>query len=102
MRWEYFLISNPASGTDGVRFSRPQPATVVQEFSTALGKGLKAEHSNAGFLHLNLNHTNTIVVSGLLGDREWEMVTHAVLTGGHEYLTFKRPVDGQAREVNAD
>jgi hypothetical protein len=93
MRWEYCLISNPNSGTDGVTFSRPQQTTIVQEFSTALARGLKAENSNNGFLHLNLNHTNTMVVAGLLGEQGWEMVTHAVLTGGHEYITFKRPLD---------
>jgi hypothetical protein len=93
VRWEYCLISNPNSGTDGVLFSRPQQSTLVQEFSAALGKGLKAEHSTTRFLHLNLNHTDTMVVAGLLGERSWEMVTHAVLTGGHEYLTFKRPLE---------
>ena len=92
-RWEYCLISNPSSGTDAVRFSRDQSSTIVQEFSAKLAKGLKAEHSNRAFLHLNLGHTNTVVVSGLLGERGWELVTHAVLTGGHEYLTFKRPLD---------
>ena len=91
-RWEYALISSPASGTDGVTFSRPQQAGIVKEFSAALGRGLKAEQSNASFLHLNLNHTNTTVVSGLLGDRGWEICGFATLTGGHAYLMFKRAV----------
>lgn len=89
-RWEYAMLSNPASGTDGVSFSHPQPSTIVQEFSAALGKGLKAENSNPSFLHLNLNHTNTTRVSGLLGDRGWELVGFSTLTGGHMYSMFKR------------
>jgi hypothetical protein len=91
-RWEYAQISNPASGTDGVAFSHPQPPSIVQEFSAALARGLKAEQSNIGFLHLNLNHTTTVRVAGLLGERGWALVTHSVLTGGHEYWTFRRPV----------
>jgi hypothetical protein len=90
LRLEYCMISNPDSGTDGVRFSQPQRSSLVSEFSSALGRGLKAENSNTSFLHLNLNHTNTVAVAGLLGQDGWELVTHAVLTGGHEYLTFRR------------
>ena len=90
-QWEYCQLSNPASGTDAVRFSNQQAATMVSEFSTELGRGLKAENSHQAGLHLNLNHTTSIVVAGLLGNRGWELVSHAVLTGGHEYWTFKRP-----------
>src|SRR4051812_6669727 len=43
-RWQFALFSNPASGDDGVTFSHPQTATLVQEFSAALGRGLKAEN----------------------------------------------------------
>ena len=90
--WEYCQIANPGSGTDSVQFSHTQSATLVQEVSKALGRGLKAERSGPGFLHLNLSHTNTVAVAGLLGMRGWELVSHAVLTGGHEYWTFKRSV----------
>ena len=41
-RWEYCTISNPESGTDAVIFSHGQHDWIVQEFSAALGKGLKA------------------------------------------------------------
>ena len=95
-QWEYCQVSNPASGTDAVRFSKQQAATLVSEFSSALGKGLKAENSYAAGLHLNLNHTSSIVVAGLLGKRGWELVGHSVLTGGHEYWTFKRQLGGEA------
>jgi hypothetical protein len=88
--WEYCQISNPASGTDAVTFSHPQRETIVQDFSTALGRGLKADQSNTGFLHLNLNHTNVVRVAGLLGEQGWDLATHSTLTGGHEYWTFKR------------
>lgn len=88
--WEYATISNPASGDDAIMFSRPQDASIVPWFSTALGRGLKAEKSTPSFLHVNLNHTNTTVVAGLLGQLGWELVSHAVLTGGHEYWVFKR------------
>ncbi len=91
-RWEYAMLSNPASGTDGVSFSHPQPATIVQEFSTLLQRGLKEGNSNPSFLHLNLNHTNTTRVSGLLGERGWELVGFSTLTGGHAYAMFKRPL----------
>jgi hypothetical protein len=91
-RWEYCQLSNPDSGTDAVVFSHGQGTTIVQEFSEALGKGLKAEHSGPAFLHLNLNHTNTTRVAGLLGERGWDLVAHATLTGGHEYWTFKREI----------
>jgi hypothetical protein len=91
-RWEYCMISNPQSGTDAVIFSHGQPEGIVQEFSTALGKGLKAEYSRRDFLHLNFGHTHITRVAGLLGERGWEMVAHAALTGGHEYWTFKREI----------
>ena len=91
-RWEYCILSNPASGTDGVTFSHAQPEGMVAEVSGQLGRGLKAEQSNNGFLHLNLNHTVPVRVAGLLGNARWELVSHAVLTGGHEYWTFKRPL----------
>ncbi len=84
------MIINPASGTDGVRFSYPQHDNIVKEFSAALGRGLKAEHSNPSFLHLNLGNTTTTFVAGVLGAQGWELVTHSVLTGGHEYFAFKR------------
>jgi hypothetical protein len=91
-RWEYCQIVNPDSGTDAVTFSHAQPETIVQEFSTALGRGLKAEQSSNGFLHLNLNHTTSVRVAGLLGERGWELATHSTLSGGHEYWTFKREI----------
>jgi hypothetical protein len=91
--WEYAQILNPDSGTDSVVFSRPQDPGIVSEFSRLLGKGLKAESSKPHFLHLNLNHTSTVVVAGILGNRGWELVSHATLTGGHEYWTFKKAID---------
>ncbi len=93
-KWEYAMLSNPASGDDSVSFSQLQDPTIVQEFGAALGKGLKAERSNAGFLHLNLNHTNVVRVSGLLGERGWEMVGFSTLTGGHMYMMFRRHIAG--------
>ena len=89
-RWQYCMLSNPAAGTDSVRFTHSQDDDIVQRFSKALGKGLKAENSKSWFLHLNMGHTTSIAVSGLLGNEGWELVSHAVLTGGHEYWTFKR------------
>jgi hypothetical protein len=73
-------------------FSRPQGPDTVAAWSGALGKGLKAGESNPSFLHLNLNHTNMVAVSGLLGDIGWEMVGMSTLTGGHAYLVFKREI----------
>ena len=70
--------------------AHPQPPNIVQESFAALARGLKADQSTAGILHLNLNHTNSVRVAGLLGERGWELVTHSVLTGGHEYWTFRR------------
>jgi hypothetical protein len=92
IRWEYAMLSNPATGTDSVSFSRPQGGALVRELSQALGRGLKAEQSNPSFLHLNLNHTNMVLVSGVLGERGWELVGMSTLTGGHAYLMFKRQV----------
>jgi hypothetical protein len=89
-RWEYAQVANPESETDFIRFSQPQSADIVQWFSQSLGRGLKAERSDPAFLHLNLNHTTTVHVAGLLGILGWELVSHATLTGGHEYWTFKR------------
>ena len=60
------------------------------ELVAYLGRGLKAEHSNAAFLHVNLNNVLAVVVAGFLGQHGWDLVSHAVLTGGHEYWTFKR------------
>jgi hypothetical protein len=91
-RWEYAMISNPSSGADGILFSRHQDQSILGEFSAALGRGMKPSSSNTGYIHLNLNHTNTTFVAGLLGERGWELVSHAVLTGGHEYWTFKRVI----------
>lgn len=92
MKWEYCQLSNPASGADSVRFSHKQGPQLVPEFSAQLGRGLKAENSHETGLHLNLNHTTPVFVAGLLGSRGWELVGHSVLTGGHEYWTFKRPL----------
>jgi hypothetical protein len=92
--WEYCQLSNPERGTDAILFSRPQHEGIIQEFSAALGRGLKAEHSRTNFLHVNLNHTTAVAVAGLLGSHGWELVSHATLTGGHEYWTFKRPLRG--------
>ena len=89
-RWEYCQIRNPASGDDAVLFSHQQSQDLVPEFSAALQKGLKAERSTRQFFHLNLNHTNAVSVAGLLGEYGWEIVNHSVLTGGHEYYTFRR------------
>ena len=93
-RMEFCQIANPDSGTDGVYFSHNQ-TDIVQAASAYLGKGLKAEHSNDGFLHLNLNNTRAVIVAGFLGRQGWDLVSHACLTGGHEYWTFKRPIPGE-------
>ncbi len=93
-RREYAMLSNPASGTDGVTYSHVQPDTIVQEFSLALGRGLKAERSNPRFLHVNMSHTNIVTVSGLLGERGWELAGYSTLSGGHEYAMFKRQLPG--------
>src|SRR5574338_487247 len=88
--WEFCQLSNPGSGTDSVQFSHQQGATMVDEASKYLGRGLKAKFSNASFLHLNLNRTSAVIVAGMLGGWGWELVTHSTLTGGHEYWTFRR------------
>lgn len=93
-KWEYAEISNPASGTDSVTFSHPQRGSLVNDYKALLQRGLKEGQSNNRFLHLNLSHTNTITVAGMLGDEGWEMVSQAALTGGHEYLVFKREREG--------
>jgi hypothetical protein len=89
-RWEFALFSNPASGDDGVSFSHPQPAGMVQEFSGALGRGMKAERSNPSWLHVNLSHTTPVRVCGLLGERGWQLTGFTTLTGGHAYWMFSR------------
>lgn len=94
-RWEYAMLSNPASGTDAVTFSHTQSPTIVEEFSKALGRGLKAEKSNPNFLHLNLGNTTPVRVAGVLGERGWELAAHSSLTGGHEYWTFKKEIAEQ-------
>jgi hypothetical protein len=93
-QWQYCQLSNPGSGKDYVLFSHIQGTNLVEEFSSVLGRGLKAENSNPSYLHLNLNYTSSVIVAGLLGMRGWELVSHAVLTGGHEYWTFKQPMPG--------
>jgi hypothetical protein len=97
-RWQYAMISNPQSGTDSVAFSHPQGPGLVKEMSAALGKGLKADDSNEVFLHINLNHTKTVWVSGALGARGWELVGYSTLTGGHEYWVFKKELEDSAKE----
>jgi hypothetical protein len=92
-RWEYAELSNPAGGTDSVAFSHPQRPSLVDDYKAILQRGLKAENSNNRFLHLNLGHTSTITVAGLLGNEGWELVGQAALTGGHEYLMFKRELE---------
>lgn len=95
-RWQYAILSNPASGTDGVAFSHSQSATLVPEASADLGRGLKPEQSSPAFLHLNLNHTTPIQVSGMLGDHGWELAGYSTLTGGHEYWIFKKEREPEA------
>lgn len=89
-KWEYAQFSNPANGDDGVMFSHSQSPTMVQEFSQMLGRGLKAQNSNQFWLHLNMTHVNQVAVCGRLGERGWELVGFATLTGGHAYWMFKR------------
>lgn len=89
-RWQYAMFSNPQSGSDGVTFSHPQEPTIVQEFSVALGRGLKAENSNLSWLHVNMGHTNMARIAGLLGERGWRNVGFSTLTGGHAYMLFEK------------
>jgi hypothetical protein len=97
-RWQYAMISNPQSGTDAVTFSQAQGADFVREAAEALGKGVKANDSNEVFLHLNLNQTRTVWVSGFLGARGWELVGYSTLTGGHEYWVFKKEVEAATQQ----
>lgn len=89
-RWEFCQLRNPDRGTDGVYFSHRQHDGFVEAASARLGRGLKAERSDGSFLHLNLNNYSAVGVAGFLGEQGWELVSHAVLTGGHEYWTFRR------------
>lgn len=89
-RWQYAMFLNPASGDDGVKFSHPQEADIVAQFSQALGRGLKAERSNPSWLHVNLNNTDMTHIAGLLGERGWKMVGFSTLTGGHSYMMFEK------------
>jgi hypothetical protein len=98
-RWEYAIFSNPASGDDGIRFSHGQKATIVQDAASFFGRGLKAEHSNNLWLHINLNNTKTTNVCGFLGDRGWELAGYSTLTGGHEYFIFKRQLSDAPPKV---
>ena len=88
------MLSNPSSGSDGVKFSHPQRATLVDDFKGMLAKGLKAENSNNRWLHVNLGHVGVVHIAGLLGPEGWELVSHSTLTGGHEYFMFKRELTG--------
>ena len=90
--WEFAELSNPHTGKDGIIFSRPQDASVLREFSARLQRGVKAEQSYPQWIHLNLNHTNVVYAAGILGELGWDLVSHACLTGGHEYFMFKRPL----------
>ena len=71
-------------------FSRIQPVEFLRAARERLQRGLHARDSRDEFLHLNLNHMNSVTVAGFLGQHGWDLVSHAVLTGGHEYWTFKR------------
>ena len=89
-QWEYCQLVNPDKGTDGVYFSRKQPVEFLRAARERLQRGLHARDSRAEFLHLNPNAMNSVTVAGFLGQHGWDLVSHAVLTGGHEYWTFKR------------
>lgn len=92
VRWEYAMLADPESGTDSVAFSLSQGPGLVRGLSTALDRGLKAEHSNDRFLHLNLTHTTPIIVLGPLGDRGWELCAFSTLAGGDAYWMLRRAI----------
>lgn len=91
-RWEYAMLSDPDTGDDGVLFSHDQGPQFVPHVSKLLGRGLKAERSNGRWLHVNMSHTNPVVILGLLGEMGWELCGFATLPGGHAYWTLKRPL----------
>ena len=88
--WEYARLSNPESRTDSVQFSHPQRPSIVDDWKRLLDRGLKEHQSNNRWLHVNLNHTNVMAISGILGDEGWELVTYATMSGGHEFFVFQR------------
>jgi hypothetical protein len=105
-RWQYAWVNDLPQTTVG--FSHPQPG-LVAEFAQLLGPAAIAPQSNEWQMMLDPGRVNLAYVSGLLGDRGWEMlaVVSRMQQGGmmqtqlnmmqgqlQTIWYFKRPVEG--------
>jgi hypothetical protein len=69
-RWQYAWLTDQPATTIG--FSHPQPG-LAAELAGVLGPGLILQQSTEWSLSLDRMRVNLGYVSGLLGDRGWEM-----------------------------
>lgn len=74
-RWQYAWMSDQPQTTVG--FSHPQPG-LAAELVQLLGPAAISPQSNEWLVTLDGSRVNLAYLSGLLGDRGWEMV--AVVT----------------------
>jgi hypothetical protein len=88
-RWQYCILGKPEPGPHTLIFSHSQGDALVRDFAAALGPAVKPERSNAGYLELDFAYAPPVRIAGMLGERGWELVSHAV-DGGREFWTFKK------------
>src|SRR4051812_23625012 len=68
--WQYAWMTDQPFTTIG--FSHPQPG-LAQELAAILGQGVFMQQSTEWSISLDRTRVNLGYVSGLLGDRGWEM-----------------------------
>ena len=71
-RWQYAWMTDQPATTIG--FSHPQPG-LATELAATLGPGVYVQQSTEWMVSLDRSRVNLGYVSGLLGDRGWEMFT---------------------------
>lgn len=69
-RWQYAWMTDQPATTIG--FSHPQPG-LAMELGAVLGPGVYVQSSTEWSISLDRSRVNLGYVSGLLGDRGWEM-----------------------------
>ena len=71
-RWQYAWLTDQP--TTNIFFSHPQGSSLISELYSVLGPTLIPQQSTEWVLTLDRATVNFVYLSGLLGDRGWELV----------------------------
>ena len=97
-RWQYAWLTDQP--TTNIFFSHPQGPGLINELYALLGPTLIPQQSTEWVLTLDRSKVNFVYLSGLLGDRGWELVAvetrpqQGPMMGALQTTWFfKRPAD---------